>query len=388
MVMNRPERIAFDARYVNDRYHGIGRYAFRLLEALVLETREQAARGGPQRTFVVFRGPGDNSRFDWLTLAGQSNVEFRRGPWPLYWPQEQLLWPWRLRRDKIDLFHTPYFAAPLLASCPVIVTVHDLIFDRYPEYMPSAWSRPYYRLLMAASIRRARKVIAVSQATAADLTRYYGAPAHKIAVILEGAEPGLGAPVDAERREAVRQRYDLARPFLLSVGVRRPHKNLDRLVRAYARLAPAIEHDLLFVGPADERFPDVARRTVLDAGLDGRVRFLGWVSEEDLAVLYTLADLVVVPSLVEGFGLPALEAMASGTPVVAASVSSLPEVVGQSGVLVDPYDEAAMALALQTLLEDRERRRCLAEAGRSQAATFTWQKAARQVLRIYEDLQL
>jgi glycosyltransferase involved in cell wall biosynthesis len=384
--MNTPERIAFDARYINDRYHGIGRYAFRLLEAMVGEERERRADGAPERTFVVFRGRGDDSRFDWQSLAAQPNVEFRHGPWPLYWPQEQLLWPWLLRREGIDLFHTPYFVAPFLAPCPVVVTVHDLIFDRYPEYMPAAWSRPYYRLLMAASTRRAAKVIAVSQATAADLAHYYGTPASKIAVILAGAEPGLGAPVDAEQIQSVRRRYNLARPILLSVGVRRPHKNLDRLVRAFARLAPDTEHDLLFAGPADDRFPDVARGAALDAGLNGRVRFLGWVSEGDLAALYAVADLVVVPSLVEGFGLPALEAMASGTPVVAANASSLPEVVGRAGVLVDPHDEAALAAALGALLGDRSRRQRLAEAGRTQAATFTWQKAARQTRRLYEDL--
>jgi glycosyltransferase involved in cell wall biosynthesis len=386
-AMNRPERIAFDARYINDRYHGIGRYAFRLLEALVFEAREQAACGALERTFVVFRGPEGESRFDWSALAGQPNVELRQGPWPLYWPQEQLLWPWFLRRERIDLFHTPYFVAPLLAPCPLVVTVHDLIFDRYPQYMPSAWSRPYYRLLMAASLRRAKKVIAVSQATAADLARYYGTPASKTIVILEGSEPGLGVTVDRGRIEALRQRYNLARPFLLSVGVRRPHKNLARLVQAFALLAHDVEHDLVFAGPVDERFPDTARRAALDAGLDGRVRFLGWVSEEDLAALYALADLVVVPSLVEGFGLPVLEAMASGTAVVAANVSSLPEVAGQAGVLVDPYDEAAMAETLRSLLADGNQRQFLSEAGRAQAARFTWQKTAGQVWQVYEDVR-
>ncbi len=376
MIM--PERIAFDARYVSDRYHGIGRYAFRLLEALVLER---------ERTFIVFRGRGQNSRFDWRSLAAQPNVELRDGPWPLYWPQEQYLWPRLLSQSGADLFYSPYFVAPLLARCPIVITIHDLIFDRYPEYMPWAWSRPYYRLLMKLSTRRARRIISVSQATADDLSHYYQIPRDKIAVVLEGVEPSFGPLFDEDRLGMLRRRYKLAGPVILSVGARRPHKNLDRLVRAFASLAPQVSHDLLLVGPADSRFPDKACEVAAEAGLNGRVRFLDWVPEADLAALYALADLVVVPSLVEGFGLPALEAMASGTPVLASQASSLPEVVGEAGVLVDPYDEEALARAMRELLHDEARRQRLAEAGRMRAQGFTWQRVAQQTLRVYKEVE-
>lgn len=375
--MSAPERIAFDARYISDRYHGIGRYAFRLLEAMLAQA--------PEHTFVVFLGRRQDTRFDWRTLAALPNVEFLDGPWPLYWPQEQLRWPWVLHRSQADLFYSPYFVAPLLAPCPVVVTVHDLIFDRYPDYMPWAWSRPYYRLLMALSTRRAGRVITVSQATAADLIYYYGTPSDKIAVVLEGVDPSFGSMTYGDSLQALRQRYDLARPIILSVGALRPHKNLARLVRAFASLPPSTAHDLVFVGQADARFPDEARQAAEGEGLKGRVRFLGWVPEADLAALYVLADLVVVPSLVEGFGLAALEAMASGTPVLAASVSSLPEVVGGVGVLVDPYDEKALAGAMRELLSDEALRRRLGEAGRARAAAFAWQQAARQTLQVFEE---
>jgi glycosyltransferase involved in cell wall biosynthesis len=372
-----PERIAFDARYVNDRYHGIGRYAFRLLEALVA--------AAPARTFIVFRGREEDSRFDWGALSARPNVELWDGPWPLYWPQEQLQWPALLRRSRADLFYSPYFVAPLLVTdaCPAIVTVHDLIFDRYPAYMPRRWARPYYRLLMALSVRRARRVVAVSRATAADLTHYYRTPPDKVAVVLEGVDPSF-ATAGEDQLAAIRQRYDLKRSFVLTVGARRPHKNQARLVRAFARI-PNGGCDLVFAGPADDRFPDEARRAVEDTGLNGKVRFLDWVPESDLPGLYALADLVALPSLVEGFGLPALEAMACGTPVLAANASSLPEVVGGAGVLVDPYDEEAMAAALGELLADRALRHRLARAGLARAATFTWQQAARRTLEIFED---
>jgi glycosyltransferase involved in cell wall biosynthesis len=373
--MSTPERIAFDARYVNDRYHGIGRYAFRLLEALVVEQ---------ERTFIVFRGQEQDSRFDWRSLVAQPNVELREGPWPLYWPQEQYRWPWLLRQSRADLFYSPYFVAPLLSPCPVVITIHDLIFDRYPEYMPWAWSRPYYRLLMKLSTRRAQRIISVSQATAHDLLHYYKILPGKVSVTREGVEPSFGTVPHEDRLWALRRQYKLERPVILSVGARRPHKNLARLVRAFASLVPHVAHDLLLVGPADNRFPDEAREVAAEAGLNGRVRFLDWVPETDLASLYALADLVVVPSLVEGFGLPALEAMASGTPVLATRTSSLPEVVGEAGVLVDPYDTEALASGMRELLYDEARRQRLAEAGRMRAQSFTWRQVARQVLRVYE----
>lgn len=373
-------RIAFDARYVNDRYHGIGRYAFRLVEALAVMASEHH--------FIVFRGRGSDSRFHWQGLAALPNVELREGPWPLYGPHEQFLWPLLLRQAQADLFHSPYIVAPLFAPCPVVITVHDLIFDRYPAYMPSAWARPYYRLLMTWGTRRARRIIAVSRATAADLTRIYRMPPEKITVIPEGVDPHFSQPVDGDQLRSLSRRYHLPRPFILTVGVRRPHKNLARLVEAFAAIAPETAHDLVFVGPADPRFPDEALQAVARHQLNGRVHFLGWVPEADLPGLYALATVVVLPSVIEGFGLPALEAMACGTPVLVADASALPEVVGEAGMRVDPYDVAALAEAMRKLLRDGDLRRRLGQAGRQRAAMFTWQEAARQLLQVYDDLLL
>ncbi|MFQ5578137.1 MAG: glycosyltransferase family 4 protein, partial [Anaerolineae bacterium] len=314
------------------------------------------------------------------------NVSLQRGPWPLYWPHEQLAWPGLLRRHRIQLFHAPYFSAPLLAPCPMVVTVHDLIFDRFPDYMPWAWARPYYRLLMAAGTRRAHKIIAVSQATAADLTHYYHVPPSKIAAIPEGVDRSFGPLPGAAGVQAVKTRFGLARPVILAVGARRPHKNLARLVNAFARLAPCLPHELVLVGRADPRLPDEARQVAeqLPPAVRERIRFLEWVTEAELRGLYTLADVAVVPSLVEGFGLPALEAMACGTPVLAAGTSSLPEVVGRAGLLVSPYDVAAMAGSLRELIENEPLRQHLARAGRKRVATFSWVAAARRTLAVYD----
>jgi glycosyltransferase involved in cell wall biosynthesis len=371
-------RIAFDARYINDRYHGIGRYAFGLLEAL--------ARAAPHHTFIVFQGTKENDRFNWEILESLPNVELEACPLPLFWPQEQLLWPWLLRRSSADLFHTPYFLVPLLAPIPMISTVQDLIFDRYPEYMPWRFSSPYYRLLMKWGTRRALHILCLSRFTAADLTRFYQTPVSKITVIPPGVDQGFIPVTDLDRREALRGKYKLARPFILSVGARRPHKNLGRLVDAYASLHGDTPHDLVLVGPRDVRFPDEAQRAVTSRGLNGRVKFLDWVDEADLAGLYSLADLLVFPSLIEGFGLPALEAMACGTPVVGADNSSLPEVVGDAGVLVDPRDVESLASAMRQLLGDEACRQRLAAAAQERSTRFAWEKAARRVLKVYAEV--
>jgi len=373
------KRIAFDARYINDRYHGIGRYAFRMLECLAALNREDH--------FIVYRGKMENTRFDWQGLHSRPNVEIRDGPWPLYWPIEQLIWPITLRSNQVDLFYSPYIIAPLLArGIPTIITVHDLLFDRYPQYMPLSWSRPYYRYMLSQGLRRAQKVITVSHSTAADLQDFYEIQTDKIEVVSEGVDPGFHPVREHGRLKAIRETYQLERPYLLTVGVRRPHKNFAALVEAFARIAQDVPHELVFVGPADERFPDHARRAAAQSGMNGRVRFLDWVPEEHLAELYTQADGVVLPSLMEGFGLPALEAMACGTPVIASRSTSYRELVGEAGLLVDPEDTQEMAEAIETLINDLDLWQRLGTASLERASQFTWERAARRLQQMIEEV--
>jgi glycosyltransferase involved in cell wall biosynthesis len=376
--MTTAARIAFDARYINDRYHGIGRYAFCLLESLVA--------AAPGLTFLVFTGNSAESRFDWGSLQKAPNVEFKRGPWPLYWPQEQLAWLRILHEQRANLFHTPYFVLPGLARLPMINTVHDLIFDRHPEYMPKPWSRPYYKGLMQMGVRRARRILCVSRATAEDLLKYYPAAGGKETIILEGVDPHFSPALDTASMQRIRKKYLLEKPFILSVGARRPHKNQVLLMRAYAELAESIGHDLVLVGSRDTRFPDEAQQAVQSQRLQGRVHILDWVEEGDLPGLYRLADLVVQPSIIEGFGLPVLEAMASETPVIAANASSLPEVVGEAGLLVDPQDESQLAQMMRVALHDPKLRQRLVSAGRTRLEHFTWAQAAQAVLQVYQQV--
>lgn len=374
--MSAPHKVAFDGRFINDRYHGVGRYAFNLLEAM--------SRLAQDLHFVVFRGVQPDSRFDWERFEGRPNVTLRASPRPLYWPHEQLLWPLHLRGEAFDLFHSPFFTAPLLATVSTITTVHDLIFDRYPAYMPWAWARPYYRLLMSASLRKAERVVSVSQATARDLQTFYNTPPEKIVIVPEGVDGHFQPVDDPHRLQTFQATYDLQHPFILTVGARRPHKNHLMLVEAFAQLASRLPHHLVIAGPPDPRFPDEAVSTARALGLNGRIRFLDWIPEADLPCLYTLAEVVVLPSQMEGFGLPAAEAMACGTPVVATRASAFPEVVGQAGVLVEVNDVQALAEAIYRLLTDEGLRRHLRAAGLARAGELTWEQAARGVLEVYD----
>ena len=375
-------RIGFDARYINDRYHGIGRYAYELLVALT--------RIAPDHTFVIFQGRGQDSRFDWRTLKRLKNVELLTGPWPLYWPHEQFIWPIFINRSNLDIFHSPFFVAPLFArsSLPVLITIHDLIFDRYPQYMPQSWGFPYYRLLMRLSTRRARRVLAVSQATARDLKAFYAVPDLRLTVVSDGIDLEKWKQLTPADLLFFRQRYRLSSPFILSIGARRPHKNFNRLIEAFFRIQHQVPHDLVFAGPADRRFSDDAKLAASKFALNGRVRFLDWVPEVDLPALYQLADLVAQPSLIEGFGLPVLEAMANGTAVLAANSSSFPEVVGDAGVLVDPYDVNQIATTLLYTLHNGKVRRHLEQTGLKRAKEFNWEHIANRIIQIYQQVMI
>jgi glycosyltransferase involved in cell wall biosynthesis len=371
-------RVGFDARYINDRYHGIGRYAFSLIRAL--------AGLAPEVDFVLFTGREQDSRFPLSNLESLPNVSLQAGPWPLYLPSEQIHWARLLRKHGIDLFHSPYFANALLSAVPSIITVHDLIFERYPEYMPSRWARPYYRLLMAASIRKAKKVITVSRATETDLHAYYPAARGKTDVISEGADPHFKRTAQPQDKCYVHERYQIDFPYILAVGAHRPHKNFGRLVQAFGRVRDRIPHRMVFAGSRDPRFHDESEEQVKKLGLSNRVRFLDWVEEKDLPLLYSQADLVAMPSLIEGFGLPALEAMACGTPVLSSNATSLPEVTGNAGIEVDPLNIESIASGLvRALCEPGERERMSVE-GIKRAASFTWGNTASQCLQIYRQV--
>jgi glycosyltransferase involved in cell wall biosynthesis len=368
--------IAFDARYVNDQYHGIGRHAFHLVEALT--------RLDTGRSYVVFFDPSyPNSRFDLAALGRRANVRLRPVRLPLYSAVEQLYWPLILARTSAELFHTPYVALPLLARSSLIMTVHDLIFERFPDYMPQRWLRRIYRTMVAGGVRRAASVLTVSEATRRDLETFYPAARGKTVVVGNAVDPTIRREVRTSVLEEVRKHYRLPDRFVLALGAGRPHKNLRVVVEAFGLLDPAVAPALVLAGEWDRRFEDDVSQVIRSRTLDDRVLRPGGIREQHLPALYTLADTLVFPSIVEGFGLPMVEAMACGTPVLASNVSSMPEVAGDAALTFDPRDPVQLADCLRTVLEKQSLRADLSRRGLARAKRFDWDGVAQATLSAY-----
>jgi alpha-1,3-rhamnosyl/mannosyltransferase len=281
-----------------------------------------------------------------------------------------------LRQIHADVYHSPYYLMPYVLPCPTVVTLYDLIPLRVPGAHP-AFFRLVYRGLHHLAAAAACHVLAISGATAADLVRM-GLPAHKVTAIPLGVGSEFH-PCSPDKISAVRNRYHLPDSFVLHVGTNKPHKNLPRLIKAWALVGRALP--LVVAGREDPRYPlarDLAR------AFGAPVLPIGRVSDEDLPALYSAASLFAFPSLYEGFGLPVLEAMACGTPVVCSNVSSLPEVAGDAALLVDPNAIEPMAEAMRRVLDESDLQEELRARGLAQAATFSWDRTAAETHKVYE----
>ncbi len=317
--------------------------------------------------------------------SGVPGLQLQRSRLPTHRPLVRILWeqvlqPWAVHRAGVDLLHGPAFVGPLASACPLVITVHDLSFIFYPQGFRTL-NRSYLQLLTRLSARRARRVIAVSHSTKRDLIQHYGLLPDKVDVIHNGVDASF-RPLSADQVAAFRTRAGLPDRFVLFVGTLEPRKNVARLIEAYARL-PKERPPLMLVGGKGWLYDDIfARVEALD--LSDEVCFVGYVPAEDLPCWYNAAELFVYPSLYEGFGLPPLEAMACGTAVITSTASSLPEVVGEAGLLVDPAEPAALATAMEQVLSDRELRETMRAAGRVRAQDFSWQKTARCTVNSYQ----
>jgi glycosyltransferase involved in cell wall biosynthesis len=299
------------------------------------------------------------------------------------WHRLQLpLWV-ELVTGSVDIFHSPDFVLPPVRRARTMLTVHDLSFMRYPE-CADAHLRAYLNKVVPRSVRRADLVLADSQHTKDDLAELLDVDADRIEVIYPGVEERFRPIGDKATLEEVRKRYSLPPRFVLGLGTLQPRKNFTRLIEAYSLL---ITHypflQLVIVGGKGWLYEEIFA-AVEELGLEEKVIFAGFVADGDLPALYNLADLFVFPSLYEGFGLPPLEAMACGTPVITSNASSLPEVVGEAGLMVEATDVKALAEAMKRVLEDDVLREGMIAKGLEQARQFTWQKAAAKLLNLYE----
>jgi glycosyltransferase involved in cell wall biosynthesis len=300
-----------------------------------------------------------------------------------------------------DLYHaTDFVLPPQKKGVRTVVTVHDLSFERDPDSAPPSLI-PFLKRVVPGSARRASHIVADSHATARDLETLYAIPSEKITVIHSGVEPRFspyrGTLFERRRRAGVIKRYGLGdAPFILTVGTMQRRKNHLRLVQAFAKLLgtrdgrletnrnlQSLVPNLVIAGGKGWLYEDV-HAEVTRLGIEDRVKFIGFVEDADLPHLYRLASVFAFPSIYEGFGLPPLEAMACGIPVVTSNASSLPEVVGEAGLQVDPLDVDALATALDKALYDDAWRAVAIEHGLMRAQQFTWHKAAHQLLGVYD----
>lgn len=282
---------------------------------------------------------------------------------------------------RMPLFHATEHLLPRLVG-PTVLTVHDLIFERYPEHHTrrNTW---FLRVGMRLFVRAATAIIAVSQHTRDDLIELYGTPAEKIHVVYEGIDP-IFAPAPADKVRRVCSRYSPDRPYLLMVGTLEPRKNHAAALRALARLkAAGFPHRLLVAGGRGWLFEPV-RAQVNALGLEDDVHFTGYVPLEELPALYTGAECVLLPSLYEGFGFPALEAMACAAPVVCSNASSLPEVCGGAARFAPPMDDAALAAQIALVLTQPVLASRMRAQGQARAASFRWDRCAAETMAVYQ----
>jgi glycosyltransferase involved in cell wall biosynthesis len=366
----RSVRIGIDARKLHD--FGIGTYIRNLLQEL--------ARMDHETEFVILSRPDDSVA---VTTLGENFrvVKETAGNYSL---AEQVKIPMDLRRERVDLFHAPHYVLPPLVRCPSVVTIHDCIHLMFPQYLPNRWSLAYARTSITLAAKRSTRVLTVSESSKRDILRYVDIPPGKIDVIYNAYDERFRDVPNEDAVARVRERFQLQDQFVLYAGNVKPHKNLERLIEAFhlVRSRGLDQLKLVLIGDEISKYTAL-RRAVHRHQLHKYVRFLGFLPLDTLAVLYRLAGVFVFPSLYEGFGLPPLEAMASGTPVVTSNVSSLPEVAGNAAVLVDPYNASAIADGIYRVLTDDTLRLDLKRRGIERATQFSWESSVRRVREIY-----
>ena len=387
MSLNQPLQVTFDAGPAVHQRAGLSRYTQQLAHQLVTHHADELdltlfynAHSGHQLPPALQQAQVQTlalGQYAWRlsVLAGQllrvANYERRLPTGQLYHATEHLL---------------PYLQRP------TVLTVHDLIFERYPEHHKLT-NRLFLAVGMRLFVRRATRIIAVSQQTKRDLIDLYGTPAAKIQVIYQGIDSSF-APATPAELQRIRETYapraldGSPRPYLLMLGTLEPRKNHLTAMNALVRLkAAGLPHALLIAGGEGWLFEPI-RRQVTALGLHNDVHFTGYVPAEDLAALYGGAACVLQPSRYEGFGFPVLEAMACGAPVVCSNVSSLPEAAGDAALMVDPLDDEALAAAVQRVATDEQLATAMRASGNAHAANFRWERCAAETAAIYREVVL
>lgn len=367
-------KIFIDLRTATDLFPGIGRYGVNLIGAM----QSQLGEWGRLHSFINSprsslkdTSPLDNYRSETIQISAS--------PFSL---SQQWVVPRVLNRENADLYHSLYYIMPYYCGVPIVLTIYDLIPFFFPDYF-SFKTRLLYRLCSSWAVKKSRHIIAISRSTKNDLVARYRLPPEKVTVIHLAADQSF-YPRKKSEIDRVLQGLGLPERYILYVGSNKPHKNLKRLVRAWERL-PSPKPALVIAGLWDSRFQEI-RKYVESNKLQNSVYFAGEVDDELLPALYSGATMFVFATEYEGFGLPLLEAMACGTPVITSNVSSMPEIAGDAALLVNPSNIDELSSALQTVLEDEELRSKHQALGVKRARHFSWEKCALETIDVYKKI--
>ncbi len=366
-----PYTIGIDARKIQD--FGIGTYVRNLIRSLAAIDTENR--------YILLAKPGDREGL--LDLPPNFQVAVEKSP--VYSVREIFSLSWQIYRRKLDLYHSTHYVLPAWVQSKVVVTIHDIIHLLYPEFLPSNFAFLYAQRMIRRSLTRGDRIISVSQNTRNDLRQHFDVDGGKIQVIYNGVEDTFRKRLPAEELQRWLRDLGIAQPYLLFVGnPAKPHKNLDTLVQAYARARRMAQFDapLLCVGSREGSEFKIRQRAEY-LGIGDKVRLLGHVAPEALPAIYQGATLFLYPTLYEGFGLPVIEAMASGVAVITSNTSALKEIAEGYALLVDPLDLGGMAKAIAHLMGNPERRAAFAERGLRRAEGFRWDETARKTLDVY-----
>lgn len=367
-------KIAIDTTAIPAHRTGAGNYIFNLVRTLTEVDRANQ--------YYIFTQAMHAADF----ATAQSNVHVivlnhTNRPARMLW--EQVTLPRYLKRLKIDVLHSPHYTMPLAKPTTSIVTFCDMTFFLIPD-MHSRSKRLFFRTMMRLSARRADHLIAISESTKQDMIRVLGLPASRIKVTPLAAGPSY-RPLPRSTVERVCEAYDLEfGQYIAYVGVLEPRKNVPLLINAYAAIATDFPDVPLVIAGKKGWMYDAIFNTVQQLGIQDRVRFLGYVPDDDLPALYNGARAFVYPSNYEGFGLPVLEAMQSGAVVITTNVSSMPEVAGDGAMLIEPNDQAGLEVALRRVLCDPQFSAELIERAARRATQFSWDRCARETLAVYQ----
>lgn len=374
-------RIGIDARAIYRNLDGIGRYSLNLIRAL--------AKIDKENEYVIFR----NNLFGEPIVESPNFREVHIGFPPLSLRTGFYLGR-LVKKENVDIFHSLFFIAPFWGIDNLVVTVHDLMALNFPgffsgrNFLTSKYAYLFHKYMIPRAILRSGKLIAVSNSTKSDLEQFFNLNSNKVSVIHEAADPSFRKIENTETLETYRRNVLLPENFILYVGNTKPYKNISTLLRAFKLFKTTWKSDyFLVVAGKKDRFHQTTFQMAKELGLLSNVRFFDNFTEKELPLLYNLAKLFVFPSYYEGFGLPPLEAISCGTPVIASSSASLPEILGEGATLIDPDDVNGFAKAMKDVLTNDGLRKQMSKKGIEQSKKFSWEKTAEETLSVYKELQ-